>query len=167
MKQMTTAEKQAYIRENIVEVQSVDGFTPCWIWQGKLSREGYGQSITLGKYTTTPHRHSYFAFAGSFSPMLDTDHLCYVRACVNPEHLEPVTRAENIRRSIEHAEATGAHGHRQPQEMCKAGLHKLEEPNLRWKTDRNGVKRRTCKTCAKANDRERYADKMALASLTP
>jgi hypothetical protein len=72
------------------------GFTsPCWIWQLSLLAAGYGQ-VSGGK---TAHVVYYTRKHGPIPPGLHLDHLCRVRECVNPDHLEPVTCAENIRRA--------------------------------------------------------------------
>lgn len=68
--------------------------TPCWIWRGHINRRtGYG---SRGKRLA--HRLLYEAAKGPIPAGMDVDHLCRVRSCVNPDHLEPVTRGENIRR---------------------------------------------------------------------
>lgn len=70
----------------------------CWIWQrAMLGNTGYGQ-ISVHDKPVGAHRVFYEKFKGAIPAGLDIDHLCRVRACVNPEHLEPVTRAENLRR---------------------------------------------------------------------
>jgi hypothetical protein len=68
----------------------------CWYWMAGLFRGGYGQ-FRFGR-NTRAHRVAYEALVGEIPAGLDLDHLCRVRHCVNPEHLEPVTRKENIRR---------------------------------------------------------------------
>lgn len=71
--------------------------TPCWIWQRALHRLGYGQMNRKGH-----HRFAHVAFyVERFGPVpngLVLDHLCEIKACVNPEHLEAITQTENIRR---------------------------------------------------------------------
>lgn len=70
---------------------------PCWIWGGYVDpRTGYGQFG--GKGTKLPHRIAYQYSVGPIGKGLHLDHLCRVRICVNPGHLEPVTPQENIRR---------------------------------------------------------------------
>jgi hypothetical protein len=71
--------------------------TPCWVWQRSKMGNGYGCCRVDGVLTAA-HRVYYERFVGSIPDGLDLDHLCRVRACVNPAHLEPVTRAENLRR---------------------------------------------------------------------
>lgn len=73
----------------------------CWLWQGCLNRQGYGQiTLEFGKNALT-HRVAWEHFEGAVPSELELDHLCRVRACCNPGHLEPVTHAENVRRAEE------------------------------------------------------------------
>ena len=72
--------------------------TGCLIWTHKsLSKEGYGQVWSGGKKWLA-HRLSFTLARGPVDPALDLDHLCRNRACINPDHLEPVTRGVNVRR---------------------------------------------------------------------
>lgn len=72
--------------------------TPCWIWLLSKTLGGYGQ-VAVGAGTMgLAHRIYYEAKYGPVPAGLELDHLCGVRECVNPEHLEPVTHAENTRR---------------------------------------------------------------------
>lgn len=68
----------------------------CWFWNGSLNG-GYGRSNINGKQQYA-HRLSYEAFVGPIPEGMYLDHLCRNRSCINPEHLEIVTHAENIRR---------------------------------------------------------------------
>lgn len=71
--------------------------TACWIWQRARNRAGYGQAFD-GRMMRPAHRVYYEREHGEVSKGLVLDHLCRMRACVNPAHLEPVTHRENIRR---------------------------------------------------------------------
>lgn len=68
----------------------------CWLWTGTISG-GYGRFHTGGSYVRA-HRFAYEQLVGPIPDDLTLDHLCMVKACVNPAHLEPVTRGENARR---------------------------------------------------------------------
>lgn len=71
----------------------------CWIWtRHRYVATGYGQFCLNGK-PGTAHRASHELFKGPIPPGLTIDHLCRVRACVNPAHLEAVTIQENIKRA--------------------------------------------------------------------
>lgn len=69
---------------------------PCWLWSGAL-HNGYGGFFADGQRWRV-HRWSYEFLVGPIPEGLHLDHLCRVRHCVNPAHLEPVTNQENIRR---------------------------------------------------------------------
>lgn len=72
----------------------------CWEWQGARSSLGYGQMAIDGsmKYV---HRIVWELLVGEIPEGLEPDHLCTNPPCCNPDHLELVTHAENIRRSKE------------------------------------------------------------------
>lgn len=72
----------------------VDKTDTCWFWIGTRSDTGYG---SLPPYVNA-HRFAYETFVGPIPKGLEIDHLCRVRACVNPAHLEAVTHQENVRR---------------------------------------------------------------------
>lgn len=70
----------------------------CWIWGGYVQNAGYAAMSTY-RHTFLAHRWAYEYFIEKIKPRLTLDHLCKNKICVNPYHLEQVTRAENIRRS--------------------------------------------------------------------
>lgn len=76
----------------------IDKKSGCWIWQLSLSNKGYAQTKVNGK-TKEAHRLFYKKYKGDISSGMELDHLCRRRNCVNPQHLEPVTHTENMKRS--------------------------------------------------------------------
>lgn len=82
----------------------VDHDTGCWVWTGIKDKLGYGNFGFHGRKHTA-HRASYLLLIGDIPEGLDVDHLCRNPSCVNPSHLEPVTRSENIRRGFSHERA--------------------------------------------------------------
>lgn len=75
----------------------------CWLWTGVLSTTGYGQigahSERDGKWRPrNAYRFAFEILVGAVPVGLELDHLCRVRSCVNPGHMEPVTHAENMAR---------------------------------------------------------------------
>ena len=71
----------------------------CWIWQRQINK-GYGR-VTIAGRNIGAHSLIYILYKGIYDrTKFEIDHLCGVRACVNPEHLEIVTHAENMRRML-------------------------------------------------------------------
>ncbi len=91
----------------------------CWIWMGLLNDKGYGIFWTKERARTRAHRFAYETYVGPFPDGLEPDHLCRIRCCVNPRHLDPVTRRVNLNRGINH-ESTRTH--------CPKG-HPYDEKN--------------------------------------
>jgi hypothetical protein len=71
--------------------------TPCWYWLRHATTGGYGR-VTVDGVRLAAHVIYYEQAKGRVPEGLELDHLCRVRRCVNPDHLEAVTHAENVRR---------------------------------------------------------------------
>ena len=69
----------------------------CWIYQTKPNISGYCTS-SIDSKSMGAHRASYILFKGDIPEGLVVDHLCNVKRCVNPDHLEAKTQAENLKR---------------------------------------------------------------------
>ncbi len=69
----------------------------CWLWTGALNG-GYGRIHHSPGRVLYTHRAAYELLVGPVPEGMDLDHLCRNRACCNPDHLEPVTRRENLLR---------------------------------------------------------------------
>lgn len=88
----------------------------CWIWTAAKNRRGQGQ-FGVGSQTDgtrrleVAYRWAYEATVGPVPDGLELDHLCRTPSCVRPDHLEPVTHQENMRRGRYGAATHCPHGH--------------------------------------------------------
>lgn len=83
----------------VVEARGFE--TPCWVWQRKLTRKGYGIVPLPDGSEQMAHRWVYEREVGPAPDGVDLHHRCEVKACVNPGHLEPLEHAEHVRRHWE------------------------------------------------------------------
>ena len=82
----------------------------CWLWTAALFQNtGYALFNPSTKRPVAGHRFAYEYYRGNVPEGLELDHLCRVRCCVNPDHLEAVTHGENVRRSPIHKERIKTH----------------------------------------------------------
>lgn len=123
----------------------VDG--DCWLWAGEIGRSGYGYFYEIKKHVA--HRWYYEQTVGPVPDGLELDHLCRVRHCVNPDHLEPVTHAENVRRGM-----VGDFWRQKT--YCRNG-HEYSAENTYW-SESTG---RLCRTCQREQKKERRRRKRA------
>lgn len=75
----------------------VNPLTGCWEWVGQRDDNGYGVVYSDGR-TQSAHRAVWALLVGPIGDGMQLDHLCRLRACVNPTHLEEVTGTENLQR---------------------------------------------------------------------
>lgn len=138
-RQRRTGTTAAPERIDHLQRYEVDG-NGCWLWTGTVYWNGYG-SISEATYGTgLAHRASYEHHVGPIPDGMDLDHLCRVRRCIAPHHLEPVTHAVNIQR-----------GHdARMQGRCSRG-HDQTLPGARWTEP--GTGRSYCRRCK--SDREK------------
>jgi len=110
----------------------------CWLWTGSADN-GYGQ-IHWKRKTGKAHRIAYEILIGPVPDGLEIDHLCRVRSCCNPAHMEPVTHRENITRG---AGATIIRLGR-----CRSGRHLIRsDTDIQVMKGGSNPGARTCRAC--------------------
>lgn len=127
-------EKVEYINRKIEPITE----SGCWIWEGRTDF-GYGTAWFKQKRTKA-HRFVFEVLKGPIPKGLQLDHLCRVRCCVNPDHMEPVSHRTNILRGIGHT----AVNHKKI--YCKRG-HRLEGYNVMHIHAGNSILR-SCRICS-------------------
>ncbi|MFC8583215.1 HNH endonuclease signature motif containing protein [Streptomyces sp. NPDC057217] len=118
----------------------------CAVWRGARTRDGYG-SFWDGKRVSLAHRVSYEALEAEIPPGKVLDHLCRNPSCVRPDHLQPVTQLENMRRGIV-GWNSAAKTH------CPAGHAYTDENTRRY------AGRRHCRACDRARQAARRLDRL-------
>lgn len=87
------------LEQRIEEKVERDPNSGCWLWAAANDgRHGYG-NIRMADGMRKAHRVSYEFYCEPIPSGYEIDHLCRTPACVNPKHLEAVTRKENMRRA--------------------------------------------------------------------
>lgn len=124
----------------------------CWQFAPANEDTGYGQFSETHETTVLAHRWSYGFFRGEIPEGLQLDHLCRNRACVNPDHLEPVTAQVNLLRGETNA------AHNAAKEVCLHG-HAFTPEN----TYMTPVGGRCCRACANRR-RQEFEQRKRLAS---
>lgn len=130
---------------------AVDASGDCWEWTNNLTPSGYGK-LKVRQRSRAAHRVSYELLVGPIPPGLQLDHLCRNRACVNPDHLEPVTPQTNSLRGATWASRNAA------KTSCPQG-HVFTAAN----TYTNPAGSRCCRTCRNARKRAARARKKAMS----
>ncbi len=114
----------------------------CWLWTRSIKANGYGGAAFAGKHHNA-HLLVWRQLVGAIPDGLQLDHLCRVRHCVNPDHLEPVTPKVNAER-----------GSKATKRWCIRGHDLWDEANTRIRP--NGTRAcRKCRALAEAARRER------------
>jgi len=130
--------------------------TGCWLWAGSVKSNGYGQ--VGGKFRIKKCHVHIAVFEHLHGPVpkgLELDHLCRVRSCCNPDHLEPVTRQENCRRSpMLRAWAVRQQERQKAKTRCKHG-HPFDEANTRHRPRGS----RDCRACGRIRAKNKAAKK--------
>lgn len=149
----TPAHLSATIRPRRLSVETLREFIDvgdCWTWKQNFDSDGYGRVQRNGRGTRA-HRAVFELLVGPIPEGLQLDHLCRNRPCVNPDHLEPVTCKENLRRSRLTQATLNA-----SKTYCVNG-HPFSEANTYVKP--NG--HRLCRECQRAANRAWIARRQA------
>lgn len=133
-------------------MQYTDRSGECWLWTASLRSGGYAQIYVNGRILAA-HRVAYEEFVGPIPDGLQLDHLCRVRRCINPVHVEPVTLRENVARGV------GKASHALRTNRCVNG-HEFTSKNTR---SRPGGRR--CRACEfEKGQRRRVRNGLAVPS---
>ncbi len=116
----------------------------CWLWAGWVTPLGYGEVWCNPGGSRLAHRVVYESEVSEIPEGLAIDHLCRVRRCINPDHLEPVTNEVNLQRKY------GI-------DKCKSGHDFTPENSYMYVRKPNGKTGRHCKECLLARSRAIYA----------
>lgn len=116
----------------------------CLLWLGAMNQFGYGRARLNGKRMVA-HRVAYILSREPVPDDLELDHLCRVRCCINPAHLEPVTKRVNGLRG--HAGVKSG-AQQRAKSHCPHG-HPYAGDNLFVTNEGH----RECRTCMRARDR--------------
>lgn len=136
--------------EEYIKIEDRGYKTPCHVWQKSTTKNGYSRTKINGKKRVA-HVVAWEAINGAVPPGLQLDHLCRIRPCTNPEHLELVTNKENFLRGNHPSAITIRTG------MCKRG-HKFDVDSVITRKDG----RRQCRTCVLASKRQQRERKKAI-----
>lgn len=123
----------------------------CWTWMRGTSH-GYGEAFIQGRGLVLAHRYAYEKAIGPIPENKCIDHLCRNKACINPAHLEIVTRGENVLRGV----GLAAQNARKKNCPKCGGKYEL------WTSPSTGKSRRQCRHCVRKSDRDFYAKRKNL-----
>jgi hypothetical protein len=123
------------------KVDITDG---CWLWTGYVDKLGYARFWVDRETRVFVHRFAYESKIGPIPEGLTIDHLCRVPRCVNPDHLDPVTLRENLRRS--------------PINPTSINLRKTRCPQGHRYSNYDKRGWRECRTCRATQARQRRAE---------
>ena len=127
-------------RERAHALLTSAGAENCWLWDGSINKNGYGQTSRRSKgrkFGVWAHRLVWEALVGPIPAGMELDHLCRKTSCVRPGHLEVVTAKENVLRGV------GLSAQNARKNLCKRG-HPFDSE---WRDKRTGRTHRCCRKC--------------------
>lgn len=120
----------------------------CWVFQGDIAPSGYG-SVHIGTHGAFAHRVAWILLRGPIPRQTEIHHLCKVRRCINPDHMQLVTRKEHMRIEGYALQTHCIHG------------HLFDESNTYIRRDGHGG--RMCRACDRERQRRKYHAKRQVA----
>ena len=121
----------------------------CWLWAHRVTKWDYGLmrlNIDGKRPSVYGHRLFYEAYKGEIPKGYEVDHLCFTPRCINPDHLEAVTKEENLRRK------RAAHKpYNITKRFCTNG-HEYTPENTLIDSSKTGWRR--CRTCKSIKNRK-------------
>lgn len=136
------------LKDRVLTGFDLDPDTNCWLWRRAITHDGYGM-VSGDGVSMVAHRAAFICLVGPIPEGMTLDHLCRNRACVNPDHLEPVPFRENVLRGTSFSAVNAR------KTECSDG-HPLTGDNLYIRP--NGA--RQCRQC-NANAAARYRARSA------
>ena len=139
-------------------------FSGCWAWNGRVAYDGYGKLPSGRRGVSFPaHRVAYEYAKGPIAAGLQIDHLCRVKCCINPDHLEAVTPSINVLRGLvpitasKHMKEVRARLNAIPRTHCPRG-HALTAENVRIEYQhRDGNPIKKCRECRRMSWQNAHA----------
>jgi hypothetical protein len=129
-------------------------FSGCWIWNGTIAHDGYGRVPSGRRGVSIPAHRLAFEYAkGPIQDGLQIDHLCRIKGCINPDHLEAVTASMNVLRGLvpttasKHMKAVRARLTAIPRTHCPRGHELTAENVILERQHRDGSITRKCREC--------------------
>lgn len=131
----------------------------CWEWLAGKTDGGYGQfsyyKETGKKSVMVAHRWLWLKLVGPIPEKHDLDHLCRNRSCVNPDHLEPVSRSENLIRGVGGLKLYQWHLSEGTWDTCGRG-HSLKDPDNVYRSPQG---KGMCRKCIKLRTTQRRTER--------
>lgn len=134
--------KGGYQRKSRSEIDKLQNYFPepnsgCWLWLGYVNKDGYGCLRDINQKHVFAHRFFYEKHKGNIPHGYTVDHECFIRCCVNPQHLTLKTNVENAKRQRSAIKNYCVNGHERNEENIYVWVRKKGR----------GVSSRICRLC--------------------